>query len=61
MYKLPTTSKYTYGTEFLEEFKKKECEEYDKTMPGLIKDWVSHSAKFRANEQGMYSISSLEP
>jgi hypothetical protein len=36
MYKLPSTSKYTYGADFLEEFKKKECIEYDKTMPGLI-------------------------
>jgi hypothetical protein len=52
MYKLPATSEYTYNAEFLEEFKKKECEEYDKTMPGLIKDWVSRSAKFRANDQG---------
>jgi hypothetical protein len=61
MYKLPTTFEYTYGTEFLEKFKKKECEEYDKTMPGLIKDWVSRSATFRENHQGMYSIASLEP
>jgi hypothetical protein len=36
-------------------------QEYDKTMPGLIKDWVSRSAKFRANDQGVYSIASLEP
>jgi hypothetical protein len=61
MYKLPTTSEYTYGAEFLEEFKEKECTQYDKTMPGLIKDWVSRSAKFRANDQGVYSIVSLEP
>jgi hypothetical protein len=61
MYKLPATSEYIYGNEFLEEFKKKECEEYDKTMPGLIKDWVSRSATFRANDKGVYSISSLEP
>jgi hypothetical protein len=61
MYKLPTTSEYTYDAEFLEGFKEKECTQYDKTMPSLIKDWVSHSAKFRANDQGVYSISSLEP
>jgi hypothetical protein len=30
-------------------------------MPGLIKDWVSRSAKFRASDQGVYSIASLEP
>jgi hypothetical protein len=61
MYKLPTTSEYTYGAEFLEEFKEKECTQYDKTMPGLIKDWVSRTAKFRANDQSVYSITSLEP
>jgi hypothetical protein len=61
MYKLPMTSEYTYGAEFLEEFKEKECTQYDKTMPGLIKDWVSRTAKFRANDQGVYSIASLEP
>ena len=61
MYKLPATSEYTYGKEFLEEFKKKECKEYDKTMPGLIKDWVSLSETFRANDKGVYSIASLEP
>jgi hypothetical protein len=30
-------------------------------MPGLIKDWVSRSTKFIANDQGIYSIASLEP
>ena len=61
MYKLPTTSEYTYGKEFLVDFKKKECEEFDKTMPSLIKDWISRSATFRVNDKGVYSISSLEP
>jgi hypothetical protein len=35
--------------------------QYDKTMSGLIKDWVSHPAKFRVNSNGIYSIASLEP
>jgi hypothetical protein len=61
MYKLPTTSDHTYGAEFLEEFKEKECEQYDKTMSSLIKDWVSNTAKFRADTHGIYSIASLEP
>ena len=60
MYKLPTMFDHTYGAEFLEEFKEKECVQYDKTMSGLIKDWVSRTAKFRANDQGIYSIASLE-
>jgi hypothetical protein len=61
MYKLPTTSDFTYGAEFLDEFKQKECVQYDKTMSSLIKDWVSRSAKFRADNHGIYSIASLEP
>jgi hypothetical protein len=61
MYKLPMTSEYTYNFEFLEEFKENECTQYDKTMPSLIKYWVSRTAKFRANDQGVYSIASLEP
>jgi len=61
MYKLLMTSEYTYDVEFLEKFKEKECTEYDKTMPSLIRDWVSRSAKFRANDQGVYSTASLEP
>ena len=61
MYKLPTTSDYTYGIEFLEEFKEKECVQYDKTMSSLIKDWVSNTVKFRADTHGIYSITSLEP
>jgi len=61
MYKLPTTSEYTYGKEFLADFKKKACEEFDKTMPSLIKDWVSRTVKCKENDQGVYSIASLEP
>jgi hypothetical protein len=30
-------------------------------MSGLIKDWVSHPAKFRADSNGIYSIDSMEP
>jgi hypothetical protein len=60
MYKIPTTSNYTYGAEFLDEFKEKECEQYDKTMSSLIKDWVSNTAKFRDDTHGIYSIASLE-
>jgi hypothetical protein len=29
-------------------------------VSSLIKDWVSHSAKFRADNHGVYSIASLE-
>jgi len=61
MYKFPTVSDIVYNAEFLENFKKKECVQYDKTMFGLIKYWVSHPAKFRADNNGIYSIASLEP
>jgi hypothetical protein len=61
MYKFPTTFDFTYGAEFLDEFKQKECVHYDKTMSSLIKDWVSHPAKFWEDNHGIYSIASLEP
>ena len=61
MYKLPPTSDFTYNAEFLEGFKQKECEQYAKSLSDLIKDWVSHPTKFRADNNGIYSISSLEP
>jgi hypothetical protein len=35
--------------------------QYDKTMPSLIKYWVSHPVKLRADSHGIYSIASLEP
>jgi hypothetical protein len=61
MYKLPPTSKFTYNAKFLEDFKRKECEQYEKMLSDLIKDWVSHPAKFRTDSHGIYSMSSLEP
>jgi hypothetical protein len=61
MYKLPPTSEFTYNAEFLEGFKQKECEQYMKSLSDLIKDRVSHPAKFRVDNNGTYSISSLEP
>jgi hypothetical protein len=30
-------------------------------MSSLIRDWVSHPVKFRADSHGIYSIASLEP
>jgi hypothetical protein len=61
MYKLPPTSDFTYNAKFLDGFKQKECEQYMKSLSYLIKDWVSHLVKFRADSNGIYSISSLEP
>jgi hypothetical protein len=61
MYQLPSTSNFSHNDEFLESFKQKECEKYDRSMSDLIKDWVSYPAKLRADGNGVYSISSLEP
>jgi hypothetical protein len=61
MYKLSPTPNITHNAKFLEGFKKKECDQYARSLFNLIKDWVSHPAKFRADTNGIYSISSLEP
>jgi hypothetical protein len=61
MYKLSPTPNCTYNAEFLEGFKMKECEQYERNLFDLIKEWVSHPTKFRADTHGIYSIYSLEP
>jgi hypothetical protein len=48
-------------SKFLEGFKEKECEQYGINLSYLIRDWVSYPAKFRADSNGIYSVSSLEP
>ena len=54
MYKLSPTLNLTHNVEFLEGFKKKECEKYGKFLSNLIKDWVSHLVKFRVDTNGIY-------
>jgi hypothetical protein len=61
MYQLSPTPNFTYNAKFLEGFKRKECEQYGRKLSILIKDWISHPANFRADSNGIYSISSLEP
>jgi hypothetical protein len=61
MYQLSPTPNFAYNAEFLEDFKRKECQQYDRNLCDLIKDWVSHPAKFRVDGNRVYSISSLEP
>jgi hypothetical protein len=61
MYKLSPTPNLTHNVGFLEGFKNKECEHFGKILSDLNKDWVSHLAKFRADTNGIYSISSLVP
>jgi hypothetical protein len=61
MYILSPTPNLTHNVEFLEGFKKKECEQYARIFSNLIKGWVSHPTKFKDDTNGIYSISSLEP
>jgi hypothetical protein len=61
MYQLSPTPNFAYNVEFLECFKEKEREQYGRNLFDLIRDWVSHPAKFRADSNGIYSFSSLEP
>jgi hypothetical protein len=61
MYQLSPTPNFVYNVEFLEGFKEKECEQYGRNLSDLIRDWVSHPTKFRADSNGIYSVSSLEP
>jgi hypothetical protein len=43
------------------EFDKKECTQYGKNLPDLIKDWCSCPEKFKEDSHGIYAVSSLEP
>jgi hypothetical protein len=61
MYQLPPTPNFAHNAKFLEGFKEKECKKYGINLSDLIRDWVSHPAKFRADSNGIYSVSSLEP
>jgi hypothetical protein len=59
MYKLSPVSKYIYNAEFVEEFQRKECTEFDQTYPDIIKTWWGVPAKFRADSHGVYATASL--
>jgi hypothetical protein len=61
MYKLSLVSNFLYNANFLVDFNKKECDQYKKNLPDLIKDWYSHPEKFRVDSHGIYPVSALEP
>jgi hypothetical protein len=61
MYKLSLVSNFVYNAKFLEEFNKKECDQYGKNLSDLIKDWYSRPEKFRADSHGIYPVVALEP
>jgi hypothetical protein len=59
MYKLSPTSKHIYNVEFVEEFQRKECTEFDQTYPGIIKEWWGILARFRVDTHDSYATTSL--
>ena len=61
MYKLSPTPNFIYNANFLVDFDKKECVQYGKNLPNLIKDWYSRPEKLSADSHGIYAVSSLEP
>jgi len=61
MYKFSPTPNFIYDASFLLDFEKKECAQYGKNLPDLIKNWYSRPEKFRADSHGVYTFSALEP
>jgi hypothetical protein len=61
MYKLSLVSNFIYNENFLVDFNKKECDQYEKNLPDLIKDRYSCLEKFRADSHGTYPVVALEP
>jgi hypothetical protein len=61
MYKLSLVSNFVYNASFLVDFNKKECDQYGKNLPDLIKDWYSRPEKFRVDSHGIYPVVALEP
>jgi hypothetical protein len=61
MYKLSPAPNFIYNASFLVDFDKKECVQYGKNFPDLIKGWYSRPEKFRADSHGVYTVSSLQP
>jgi len=43
------------------DFDRKECAQYGRNLPDLIKDWCSCPEKFRPDNDGTCVVSSLEP
>jgi hypothetical protein len=61
MYKLSPTPNFIYNADFLRDFDKKECAQYGRNLPNLIKDWCSRPENFRADSHGVYAVSTLKP
>jgi hypothetical protein len=61
MYKFSPTPNFSHNVSFWKVLSGRNASNMDRNLSDLIKDWVSHPAKFRADGNGVYSISSLEP
>jgi hypothetical protein len=60
MYKLSPNPRYKFNASFILEFEEKECVEYEKNCPDIIKSWWGHPERFRTDAHGIYSIVSLD-
>jgi hypothetical protein len=60
MFKLSPNPKYNYNAAFMLEFEQKECIQYDKSYPDIIKSWWGHLEKFKVDAHGMYATMSLD-
>jgi hypothetical protein len=54
MYHMSPTPNFAYNAKFLKGFKGKECKQYGRNLSDVIKYWVSHPTKFRADSNEIY-------
>jgi hypothetical protein len=59
IYKLSPNPNINYNVAFILDFEQKECIQYDKSYPDIIKSWWGLPENFRADAHGMYATSSL--
>jgi hypothetical protein len=60
MYKLSPNPSYTLNVSFILEFEQKECVQYDRNCPDIIKSCWGHPNKFRTDSHGIYATTSLD-
>jgi hypothetical protein len=49
MYKLSSNPKYVYNAEFVKNFEKEECVDYDRNVHDIIKTWWGNENKFKVD------------
>jgi hypothetical protein len=60
MYKLSSNPKYVYNVEFVKKFEKEECVDYDRSVHDIVKTWWGNENKFKADNHGVYYITSCD-